>query len=150
MPIESQLSIINPDGSFVLLSECQPVPDIKFCPFCGAPGALEHSKSDNNKDTYYVRCTECECSLGEDPRTCAEDCADSHYFKTMEAAVSAWNTRHMPMPAPGWTPARLGQSLIAWGDPVKPPILVDHWCGVALNPPDAKDQTAVENDASQA
>ena len=46
------------------------------------------------------------------------------------------------LPTPVWTPNMLGALLIAWGAPVKPPTLVDHWRGVVLSLPNAQDQTA--------
>ena len=32
----THLSIVNKDGSTVLLSKCTPIPDVKLCPYCGS------------------------------------------------------------------------------------------------------------------
>ena len=52
--------------------------ELKPCPFCGAKASLQHPGGD-----WFVTCDGLDCKLL--PYT--------HYQRTREAAIAAWNTR---------------------------------------------------------
>jgi hypothetical protein len=52
--------------------------ELKSCPFCGAPGELEHMGGPGS--THRIaKCSKCKC--------------DMHFWPTVEMAADKWNTR---------------------------------------------------------
>jgi hypothetical protein len=63
--------------------------NLKPCPFCGSPGAIE-----DHRLQWVVRCTSCSaCVLGERAPEPEDDLPDAFWSQIRQTAVDAWNRR---------------------------------------------------------
>jgi hypothetical protein len=66
--------------------------NLKPCPFCGSPGAME-----DHRLQWVVRCTKCTaCVLGERAPEPEDHLADAYWNQIRQTAIDAWNRRDKP------------------------------------------------------
>jgi hypothetical protein len=66
--------------------------DLKLCPFCGSPGAIE-----DHRLQWVVRCTNCTaCVLGERVSESKAPLPAPYWDRIRQTAVDAWNRRDKP------------------------------------------------------